>query len=65
VIASNVGGNPEILEIDRLFDKGNVKELKSKILENLMGNKNIPNKLNKKFLSSNVIVEFNRLFQWN
>jgi len=61
VIASNVGGNPEVVEKENLFEKGNVEELRCKI-KNIIQNKNIPSlKLNEKFLISNVVKEISNL----
>lgn len=61
VITSNVGGNPEVVEKENLFEKGNIEELHFKII-NIIHNKNIPLlKLKDKFLISNVVKEINNL----
>lgn len=57
VIASNVGGNPEVVSKENLFEKEDVEGLKKKLREAIKG-KNKKNKLDSKFEWKNVIGEY-------
>ncbi|VVB77917.1 Glycosyltransferase Gtf1 [uncultured archaeon] len=63
VIASNVGGNPEVISNTQcLFEKQNITELKNKI--NLALNNNLkPIELQSKFEWSNIIKRFERVLR--
>lgn len=58
VIASNVGGNPEVVEKDDLFEVGDVKRLSEKIIQEINKKSIISKKLNKSFLWKNVVKRY-------
>ncbi len=59
IIASNVGGNPEVVPKKNLFEVKNIKELKKKI-EDVMRGGFVRVKLNEKFNWDNVVKEYIR-----
>ena len=60
VLASNVGGNPEVVNKEDLFEVGNIAELRRKIEKNMKRKMKI-NKLDKRFYLSKIIKEFEEI----
>ena len=60
IIASNVGGNPEVVDKDSVFESQNISELKSLILKK----KEEENKIEEfKFNLTDVVAKFKKLYE--